>query len=82
MIPGHRLCKRWLGFGSLKVSSIPTSKDGDRIWTLQAREGTSRVREARGELRNTKEHSRNGVQAAFKCKEESEAGKGPRTGND
>lgn len=38
------------------------------------------VKEACGELGNTKEPSRNAVQAV--CKEEGEAGEGPRTGND
>ena len=28
MFPADRFCERWLGFGSLKVSSILTSKDG------------------------------------------------------
>ena len=57
------------------MSSISTSRDGDRIWTFQAREGTSRVKEACGEWEH-QEHSRNRVQAVCKCKEKGEAGEG------
>lgn len=41
-----------------------------------------RVKEACSKLGNTKEPSRNGTQAVCKCKEQGEAGEGPRTGND
>lgn len=75
MVPGDRFCERWLGCGSLKMSSISTSRDGDRIWTFQTREGTSRVKEACGEWEH-QEHSRNRVQAVCKCKEKGEAGEG------
>ena len=45
------------------MSFIPTSKDGHRVGTFQPRDGTSRVKEECGELGNTKEPIRNGVQA-------------------
>lgn len=60
------------------MSFIPTSKDGHRVGTFQARDGTSRVKEECGELGNTKEPIRNGVQAVCKCNEEGEAKEGPR----
>ena len=50
MFPGDRFWETWLGFGSLKVSSILTSKDGYRIWTFPAKEGSSRVK---GHPKNT-----------------------------
>lgn len=65
-----------------KGEFLSNSKDEDRVWTLQAREGTSKVEEICNELENTKEPSRNGVQAVHKCKEEGEAGEGPRTGKE
>lgn len=67
VFPGDRFWERWLGFGSLKVSSILTSKDGDRIWTFPAKEGTSRVKEACSE-RAPQEHGRDRVQAICKCR--------------
>ena len=51
------------------VSGTPprTSKDGDRIWTFSAKEGTSRVKVACSE-QAPQEHGRDRVQAIWKCR--------------
>lgn len=58
------------------------SKDEDRVWILQVREGISKVEEICNEFENIKEFSRNGVQVVYKCKEEGEVGEGFRIGKE
>lgn len=66
---------------SLKVSSIPTSKDAD-ILDIPGQRRHSRVQEACSEHGDTKELSGNGVQAVCTCKDKGEAAENPTIGND
>lgn len=66
------------------MSCIPTSKDGDRVWTVQAREGTYKVKEAAASLGTPRNPAGMEPRRAVssKCKDKREAEEGPRTGND
>lgn len=71
MITEDRLCERQGASESLKVSSIPTSKDG-------AREDPSRVQEACGEHGNTEGLSRTECRLCVSAKTKLRLQRAPR----
>lgn len=67
--------------GSLKMSSIPTAKMG--TGSGHSRPGTSQAESKRCAVSLGKPRNPAGLEYRLcKCKEEGEAGEGPRTGND
>lgn len=59
------------------MNSIPTSKDGDRIHTFQAREDTSRIKEVCCFLKHS-DTRKQWSEAQFKYREEGKAGESTR----